>query len=158
MKGYMELVYASACPNIGAARAALRQAFARTGVAACWREGDRKAPESPASVRGYGSPALLVNGVWNSWPHEAAASGSCVRCASRDPEGEQESVHQEGWHNSAIPQLGQKLLLRQNLAPILRASRSCDVRDREAMARTKFFLENPNAFQFVEDFTSIRCF
>ena len=58
----MELVYASACPNIGAARAALRQAFARTGVAACWREGARKAPESPASVRRYGSPALLVNG------------------------------------------------------------------------------------------------
>ena len=58
----VELVYDSDCPNVGQTRAALLQACAQAGVSASWVEWDRKAPESPAYVREYGSPTILVNG------------------------------------------------------------------------------------------------
>lgn len=58
----VELVYDSDCPNIGQTRAALLQAFAQAGISASWVEWDQKAPESPAYVREYGSPTILVNG------------------------------------------------------------------------------------------------
>lgn len=62
MKQRVELVYDADCPNVGAARAALLAAFAAARITATWREWDRKAPESPAYVRGYGSPTILVDG------------------------------------------------------------------------------------------------
>jgi hypothetical protein len=40
----------------------LLQVFACAGVAALWMEWDRKSPESPVHIRGYGSPTILVNG------------------------------------------------------------------------------------------------
>ena len=58
----VELVYDHDCPNVDEARAALLHAFAQVGVSLVWVEWDRKAPDSPAYVRGYGSPTILVNG------------------------------------------------------------------------------------------------
>jgi len=58
----VELVYDLDCPNVGQARAALLQAFSQAKNSPSWVEWDRKAPESPADVRGYGSPTILVNG------------------------------------------------------------------------------------------------
>lgn len=78
MKCRVELVYDLDCPNIGAARTALLQAFARAGVAASWKEWDRKAPESPAYVRRYGSPTILVNGQ-DVVSAEPTDGGDCCR-------------------------------------------------------------------------------
>lgn len=58
----VELIYATDCPNVQAARAQLLRAFAQTGLSPHWQEWDRNAPESPPHVRLYGSPTILVNG------------------------------------------------------------------------------------------------
>lgn len=62
MTCHVELVYDADCPNVEEARAALRLACAQAGVSAAWVEWDRKGAESPAHVRSYGSPTILVNG------------------------------------------------------------------------------------------------
>lgn len=59
---HIELVYEADCPNVDEARTALRLACAQVGTPATWVEWDRREPESPAHVRGYGSPTILVNG------------------------------------------------------------------------------------------------
>lgn len=58
----VELVYDRDCPNVDAARAVLRCAFAEIGVAPAWVEWDRSDRDSPDYVRGYGSPTILVDG------------------------------------------------------------------------------------------------
>lgn len=58
----VELIYDSDCPNAAEARAQLMRAFAEAGIAPRWTEWDRGDPASPAHVRGYGSPTILVNG------------------------------------------------------------------------------------------------
>lgn len=58
----VELIYDSDCPNVEGARAQLLRAFAHLGLGPQWLEWDRSDPESPAYVRGLGSPAILVNG------------------------------------------------------------------------------------------------
>lgn len=63
MRDTIEFIYQPDCPNIEAARAALRQALVETGRAPHWREWDSTAPASPAHARAYGSPTILVNGV-----------------------------------------------------------------------------------------------
>ncbi|MBI4605763.1 MAG: hypothetical protein HY721_27670 [Planctomycetes bacterium] len=62
MMRQVELIFDRDCPNVAPARAALLAAFAEAGITAAWREWNRKAPESPPYVRGYGSPTILVNG------------------------------------------------------------------------------------------------
>jgi hypothetical protein len=62
MKPRVELVYHAGCPNVGAARTALLLAFARAGGDAHWVEWDGDSPECPDHARGYGSPAILVDG------------------------------------------------------------------------------------------------
>ena len=58
----VELVYDPDCPNVGGARAALLRAFARAGRRPVWTEWDLASAASPARVRGYGSPTILVDG------------------------------------------------------------------------------------------------
>ena len=63
MRETIEFIYEPSCPNIEAARAALRQALTETGKPPVWREWDSTAPTSPPHARAYGSPTILVNGV-----------------------------------------------------------------------------------------------
>ncbi len=56
------LLYDRDCPNVREARANLLRAFSEAGVAAQWDEVDRAAADSPPEWRGYGSPAVLVDG------------------------------------------------------------------------------------------------
>jgi len=63
MRDTIEFIYQPDCPNVEAARAALRQALVETGRVPRWREWDSTAPTSPAHARAYGSPTILVNGV-----------------------------------------------------------------------------------------------
>ncbi len=58
----VELVYDADCPNVARALSLLIRAFASTGVSARWREWERSSGASPAYVRGYGSPTVLVDG------------------------------------------------------------------------------------------------
>ena len=58
----VELIYDATCPNVDAARQQLRDALARAGRPPIWTEWDRAAPGSPAYVRRYASPTVLVAG------------------------------------------------------------------------------------------------
>jgi hypothetical protein len=81
----IELIYDQDCPNVDAARAVLRQALHRAGLAVEWKEWDRGDPESPEYTRQYGSPTILVDG------RDVAGAGTesdanCCRVYSR-PDG-----------------------------------------------------------------------
>lgn len=56
MRRRVELLYDDDCPNVAAARAALRRAFQEGKTAPEWIE-------SSARTRGFGSPTILVDGV-----------------------------------------------------------------------------------------------
>ena len=58
----VELVFSSGCPNVEAARANLRSAMAGRGDEAAWTEWTVEDSETPIRVRGYSSPAVLVDG------------------------------------------------------------------------------------------------
>ena len=58
----VELVYDRDCPNVAAARANLLRAFEEAGVPAKWTEWDRSSSGTPARLRGFGSPTVLVGG------------------------------------------------------------------------------------------------
>lgn len=62
MSATIELVFDRTCPNADGARAQLRVALARVGIAGEWTEWDRDAADSPPHVRRYASPTILVNG------------------------------------------------------------------------------------------------
>lgn len=58
----VELVFDRDCPNVGRARAMIRTALAEVGASAVWEEWDRADAATPAELRSYGSPSVLVNG------------------------------------------------------------------------------------------------
>ena len=58
----VELIYDADCPNVESAREQLRQAFQDVGRPVEWSEWDRADPHSPAHVRRFGSPTILVDG------------------------------------------------------------------------------------------------
>ena len=70
----IELIYFTGCPNVEAARDALRQALSHVGLVADWQEWERSDPDSPERIRGYGSPTVLVNG------HDVDPSSSDPEC------------------------------------------------------------------------------
>ncbi len=73
----VELIYDVGCPNVRDARDALRRAFAQLGLPARWSEWDRADPASPAHVRGYGSPTILVGGRDVAGAREGEAPDCC---------------------------------------------------------------------------------
>jgi len=66
----VELIYDMDCPNVRETRAQLLRAFVEAELPPRWQEWDRGVPKSPAYVRAYGSPSILVNGedVANALP------------------------------------------------------------------------------------------
>ena len=64
----VDLIYDLDCPNVAAARKALLRAFAACGLQPSWMEWDRRSPDSPQRVSGFGSPTILVDG------HDVAGS------------------------------------------------------------------------------------
>lgn len=73
----VELLFASDCPNVSAAREQLRRAFAEIGAAPKWIERDLTADDLPPHAQGYGSPTILVDG--RDVAGDEAASGACCR-------------------------------------------------------------------------------
>jgi hypothetical protein len=57
-----ELIYDEGCPNIAEARGNLLRAFQLARVEAHWTEWNRQDPATPARVRGFASPTVLVGG------------------------------------------------------------------------------------------------
>jgi mercuric ion transport protein len=72
----VELIYDADCPAASQARANLRAAMLRAGLAPRWVEWERSSPDAPGRVRAYGSPTILINGrdVGGS---EAAGAACC---------------------------------------------------------------------------------
>ena len=59
----VQLLYFDGCPNVDATRDAVRAALAATGASAECEEVDTSLPGTPAALRGWGSPTVLVDGV-----------------------------------------------------------------------------------------------
>ena len=57
------LLYDHDCPNVAECRGNLLKAFTAAGKKPLWREVDRSAKDTPASLRGYGSPTILIDGT-----------------------------------------------------------------------------------------------
>ena len=121
----VELVYESGCPNIGDTRENLLRACSEARVSAKWTEWDTASQESPARVRGFGSPTVLVDG--NDVVGQACTGTRCCRLYS-DADGRRTGVPPvdairaallgsqsspgAGWQGSlaALPGLGVALL------------------------------------------------
>lgn len=73
----VELIYDNECPNVPAARRALAEAFRIAGLTLRWNEWERGDPASPAYVRSYGSPTILVNGRDIVPQSKVEGSGAC---------------------------------------------------------------------------------
>src|SRR6266852_3082700 len=58
----VELVYNGDCPNAEEARINLRRALTEAGLAAQWTEWEASSDATPAHLRSYGSPTVLVKG------------------------------------------------------------------------------------------------
>ncbi|MDD4933835.1 MAG: MerC domain-containing protein [Methylacidiphilaceae bacterium] len=73
----IELIVDRECPNVVAARAQLRQALLRARLPVRWKEWDRAASDSPARVRNFGSPTILVDG--RDILGQGLGDGNCCR-------------------------------------------------------------------------------
>lgn len=76
MKPRIELVYFPGCPNVEAARTAIREALVAASMPADWREWNRDDDATPEVLRRYGSPTVLVNGTDVA---PASSDGTCCR-------------------------------------------------------------------------------
>jgi mercuric ion transport protein len=74
----VELVYEKTCPNIEAARAQLRRAFAEAGMSPHWQEWEVSSADAPEHVHGFGSPTILVDG-WDVSGVMAEGDDYCCR-------------------------------------------------------------------------------
>jgi hypothetical protein len=83
----VELIYDSDCPNVPRARENLLRAFSQTGLAPRWQEWARADADSPAHVRAYGSPTILVDG--RDVAGVTAADAACCRIYTNDQGGKQ---------------------------------------------------------------------
>jgi len=73
----VELIYDVDCPNVAATRSLLIEAFTKTGTSARWREWERNSPGTPAHVKKYGSPTILVDSRDVAGMNAGASEASC---------------------------------------------------------------------------------
>jgi hypothetical protein len=73
----VELVYFPGCPHVEVARAALRVALERSGLAPVWQEWDQTTQAAPAHVHWLGSPTVLVDGRDVTGPRAPTAGRAC---------------------------------------------------------------------------------
>jgi mercuric ion transport protein len=86
---HVTLIYDPDCPNVEAARQALREALTQSGEPPAWQEWNRADPASPSSARQYGSPTILVNG--EDVAGAAPVQADCCRVYA-DPAGQLRGV------------------------------------------------------------------
>lgn len=75
----IDLVYHSTCPNVQAARAALRTALDQVSLPPVWTEWNSMAESTPVALQGFGSPTVLIDGrdVLGVRQMDAASAGAC---------------------------------------------------------------------------------
>ena len=76
----VDLVFEADCPHVEDARALLKRAMLDAGLPVSWREWDRDDDETPPSLRGLGSPTILVNGSDVSEPDPEADAVRGIGC------------------------------------------------------------------------------
>lgn len=59
----LQLMYFEGCPNAAAARQAIRRCIDTAGISAQIREIDTESVDAPESLRNWGSPTILLDGV-----------------------------------------------------------------------------------------------
>lgn len=59
----IQLITFSGCPNASATRSLIERTVAAAGILASIEEVDTLAPDTPAPLRAWGSPTILLNGV-----------------------------------------------------------------------------------------------
>ena len=59
----VDLVFDADCPHVDEARLLLRRALIATGLPPAWREWTRDAADTPPTLRGLGSPTIVVDGA-----------------------------------------------------------------------------------------------
>jgi hypothetical protein len=77
MKPEIILVYDADCPNVNAARDALREAVARAQLDIGWVEHERTTQRLPKRFLRFGSPTILVDG--RDVADEPGATAACCR-------------------------------------------------------------------------------
>lgn len=87
----IELVYFEGCPNAAAARENLRKACVELGLKAEWQEWDQNDGATPAHIKAFGSPSILVDGK----DVEGSPDGGCARQSCRLYEGGQNAPNIE---------------------------------------------------------------
>ncbi|MBI3768358.1 MAG: MerC domain-containing protein [Deltaproteobacteria bacterium] len=115
MNPRVELIYDASCPNVDAARAALRDAFTRAGRVPIWTEWESKAGDCPPYARGFGSPTILVDGrdVAGAEPNDGA---DCCRVYADGDDGFRRAP--------SMGQIGAALSASERSAVIERGARS----------------------------------
>lgn len=79
----IDLILDADCPNVEAAREALRQALLVVNSNISWREWDRASMSTPEQMKGYGSPTILVDGTDVAGVSDESRAASCrVYCQS----------------------------------------------------------------------------
>ena len=73
----VNLIYDADCPNVAAARQQLLRAFTALDLTPQWQEWERSSSGSPAYVRDFASPTILVNGRDVTQSSGIAGSGAC---------------------------------------------------------------------------------
>lgn len=76
MTDRIELLYFEGCPHADEARGEVRIALRLCGLPPTWREWDTTGSDTPASLKGYGSPTVLVDGL----DVTGGTSGSGIGC------------------------------------------------------------------------------
>ena len=82
----IQLLYFEGCPNVDAARNALREALAAEKLDVVVEEIDVEAPSAPTWARGWGSPTILVDGVDVAGATPSGASSCCRLYADGAPD------------------------------------------------------------------------
>ena len=77
---HIELVFDPSCPNVDKARGAIRAALLATGAPVEWKEWERGAEATPARLRAFGSPTVLVNGSDVGEGGDEAANADANSC------------------------------------------------------------------------------
>ncbi len=58
----IDLVFSLGCPHVDEARWLLRAGLSKAGLPIAWKEWLSGSPETPAGLRTFGSPTILVDG------------------------------------------------------------------------------------------------
>jgi hypothetical protein len=71
-------VYFVGCPHAAAARTRLRSVLQELGLPEAWTEWDSEDAGTPAPLRGYASPSVLIDGVDVDGKEPTSGSGCAV--------------------------------------------------------------------------------